>query len=236
MSEVKMELKEKTKALEKACEKLTNCLDKHLDEGLQDVDAQELESVANSIHYLSEAKEKTAKAMYYEQIIEAMEKGDDAKYYEEVGMTRGYRGRSATTGRFVHRAFEEKMMRDMDKPEGRMYYSAEGTAEPAKGYEEGHARGYEDGYTKGYEDGNAKGYAHTVMNRGADGNFEMARKGYKEAKEHNGTEADKTKHREKLQHLMDTVEQELAPFAPTMDATEKQIVRNGLQKMMNKYS
>ena len=44
--------------------------------------------------------------------------------YDENGpMKKGYRGRSATTGRYVHRPYME-VMRDMDMP-NKMYYGGE---------------------------------------------------------------------------------------------------------------
>lgn len=224
-----MKLKEKTMKLDKICEKLTTCLESHLEEGVQDADAKEIESVANSIHYLSEAKENAAKSMYYEQIMTAMQDHEYGEDYDEDGMLKGYRGRSATTGRYVHRAYEEKMMRDMDRHDGRMYYSVDSS--PEQRISGSNSRGYEEGYNKGYEDGRS-----ASRNHGGSGRMDSARRGYEESKMHNNGDADKTKQREKLQHLMDTLEEELTPYGPTMDSTEKQIVRNGLQKMINKFA
>lgn len=181
---------------------------------------------------LCDAKEKCAKTIYHETLIEAMNDSDNeyGRDWDEDGPLRGYRGRSATTGRFVHRAYTEG--RDMDRHEGRMYY----TVEPANDNRAAYGRGYEeprrayDGNRKIWSDGSeeyTRGYTDGKMASAT--RYDMARKGYEEAE-------DKTEKREKLQSIMDALEQDLMPYAPTMDANEKQIVRNGMQKMINKFS
>jgi len=189
MSGVKEKVKEKTHALESICEKLVSSLSAHLDEGIQNADTDEVGKVADIIKDLCEAKEDCVKAMYHEQIMEAMEENEYGEEWDEYGPLRGYRGRSATTGRYVHRAYNEG--RDMDRASGRMYYTDGKMASETR--------------------------------------YGIAKKGYEEAVDH-------TEKREKLQHLMDALEQDLVPYAPQMDANDKAIVKNGLQKLMNKFN
>ena len=70
--------------------------------------------------------------------------------YDENGpMKKGYRGRSATTGRYVHRPYIE-VMRDMDMP-NKMYYGGEMQSR------DGENRGYK-GDMHTYPDGSVSYY------------------------------------------------------------------------------
>lgn len=233
MSEIKNEIKEKTKAMEDICEKLVKTLSVHLESGIQEADTEETGKVVDMIKDLCEAKEKCVKAMYHCQIMEAMEDSEGyGKDWDEEGPLRGYRGRSARTGRYVHRAYSEG--RDMDRNDGRMYYTVEPAHDNASAYRD--MRMYEERMNPGrmYSDGSIewqkaynRGYTDGKMSSST--RYDMARKGYEEAEDH-------TEKREKLQQLMDALEQDLMPYAPTMDANDKQIVKNGLQKMINRFN
>lgn len=208
--------------------------------GIDNIEGQDLEELKTWACIAREIAEYD----YYYHIIEAMEDENNeyGRDYDEDGVIKGYRGRSARTGRYVHRGYEEQ--REMDRMNNRMYTErgyVEGTMRPnempldKRGYEDmaaEHNRGYSEGKNRGYEEGYTKGYTEGKMGS----HYEMAKRGYEEAKKKNEGEADKTKQRERLQHLMDTLDMELKPFAPTMDSTEKQIVRNGAQKIINSYS
>lgn len=227
MSEIEMKVKEKTAKLSHICDKLIDCFDAQISD-IQNLDTAEATQVSAIINNLCEAKEKCVKSMYYEQIMGAMQDSEYGKDYDEDGALRGYRGRSATTGRYVHRAYTE--MRDMDKDMGRMYYSVDSpqsqriSGNNSRGYVD-NMRGYDDGYNKGYRDGKMSNETRMMQ----------AKRGYEESKDKKGETAH-IERREKLQHLMDTLEDELTPYGSEMDSTEKSIVRNGLQKMINKFA
>lgn len=126
MSEIKMKIEKETDKLKGLCEKITDKLVSHLDSGFDQVDAGEVGAVVDMIKDLAEAKEKTVKAMYYSQLMDAMEDSEYGKDYDEDGPIKYYRGRSATTGRYVHRPYTKMMDdRDMDRDAGRMYYTPE---------------------------------------------------------------------------------------------------------------
>ena len=164
MSEIEIKIKDKTRDLEEICDKLAKKLNQHLNEDMQGADTHEVGEVADAIKDIADAKEKAVKCLYYKQLMEAMSESEYGEDYDEEGPLRGYRGRSARTGRFVHRGYEERMMRDMDREDGRMYYAGSGmhtggtSDNYTKGYEDGHARGYQEGHDRGYEEGRSRGY------------------------------------------------------------------------------
>lgn len=256
--------KEHTEKLSNLCTKLTDYLTEHLSAGLQDADTQEVGMVVDMIKDLCIAKEKVVKAIYYESIGAAMEESEYGEDYDEDGMIRGYRGRSRTTGRYVHRAgYQEPMMprvmRDMDRDIGRMYYAdgsmgSSGTSNGsvsggnsggsvmgggAMGYSENN-RGRNDsgnqhseGRRRGYEEGYSDGMADGSMRNTSSSKFERARRGYDESKQKG---AEKQEKLEKLQGMMDSLTEELAPYAMDADASEKSVIRNGAQRIINKFS
>lgn len=154
MNEVEMKIKEKTERIGNICERLTSMLENHLNDDILSADTEEVGKVIDMIKDLGEAKEKAVKALYYEQIMEAMLESEYGEDYDVYGR-RGYRGRSKTTGRYMHRAYEEMMPEDVEREiemrNGRMYY------------------------TEMEED---TGIMHEPSGR-----IEKARKGYEEAKE-----------------------------------------------------
>lgn len=187
---------------------------------------------------------------YHYHITEAMEDPENVygEDYDENGVIRkGYRGRSATTGRYVHRPYTE-VMRDMDMPH-KMYYGGEMQSRDGenRGYkgdmhtypdgsvsyysgenrsyshmmEDSHRRGYNEGYTDGMNAGKS-------MNHGND-SIMNARRGYEEAKEKD----DKDERKRKLNEMMNSIKEVVKPLLPEMDVAEKSIVRNGLQTVQN---
>lgn len=251
MSEIEIKVKEKIKPLEESCDKLVKCLNSYLDKGIHDANVNEVMATADIIKDLCEAKEKEVKSMYYMELLTAMEESEYGEDYNEDGpMRKGYRGRSATTGRYVHRPYTE-VMRDMDMPR-RMYYGGEmqsrdGENRSYKGdmhsypdgsvaYYGGENRSYmhmmEDadrrGYERGYTDGMSAG---KNMNSGNMSNSPItnARRGYEEAKE----KGDKEERARKLNDMMTSIKDEIKPMLPEMDVSEKSIVRNGLQTVQN---
>lgn len=190
---------------------------------------------------------------YHFHITEAMEKPENeygVDYDENGVIRRGYRGRSATTGRYVHRPYTE-MMRDMDMPR-KMYYGGEmqsrdGENRGYKGdmhtypdgsvaYYGGENRSYmhmmeeadKNGYQRGYTDGMAAGKSMS-NSRMTTSPITNARRGYEEAKE----KGNKEERVNKLNEMMTSIKDEIKPMLPEMDVTEKSIVRNGLQTVQN---
>lgn len=249
MSEIEMKVKEKIKPLEDSCDKLVKCLDSYFDQGIHEADTNEVMAVADIIKDLCEAKEKCVKSMYYMELLKAMEKSEYGEDYDEDGpIRRGYRGRSATTGRYVHRPYTEAM-RDMDMP-NKMYYGGEMQSRDGenRGYK-GDMHTYPDGSVAYYGGENNRNYTEMMQNadrrgyeRGySDGmsagrsmgsnsnNITNARRGYEEAKAKN----DKDGKINKLNEMITSIKDEIKPMLPEMDVTEKSVVRNGLQTIQN---
>lgn len=235
MSEIEMKIKEKTKELDECKEMLVHSLKNHLEQGVEAANAMEIGTVADSIKDLAEATEKCVKSMYQQQLMEAMSKSEYGEDYDEEGPLKGYRGRSATTGRFVHRGYEEKMMnnRDMDRGYGRIYYpdGSVNQDEYNKGYEEGHRMGYEEGHNRGYQEGVNRGYREAGS--GSNSRYENSRRGFDEAHK----EGSNTDHEDKMQatqEMLNTITEELQPKIMKMNPQEKQLTKNTLQSMINR--
>ena len=168
--------------------------------------------------------------------------------YDENGpIKKGYRGRSATTGRYVHRPYME-IMRDMDMP-NKMYYGGEMQSRDGenRGYK-GDMHTYPDGsvnyyggenqkYMRMVEDADMNGYRRGYsdgMNAGRSMNNESnsisnARRGYEEAKQ----KGNKEERVNKLNEMMTSIKDEIKPMLPEMDVSEKSVIRNGLQTIQN---
>lgn len=248
MSEIETKVKEKIKPLEESCDKLIKCLDSYFEQGIHEADTNEVMAVADVIKDLCEAKEKCVKSIYYMELLKAMERAEYDEDYDENGpIRRGYRGRSATTGRYVHRPYTE-MMRDMDMP-NKMYYGGEMQSRDGenRGYK-GDMHTYPDGsvsyyggenqrYMRMMEDADMNGYRRGYsdgMNAGRSMNNESnsitnARRGYEEAKQ----KGNKEERVNKLNEMMTSIKDEIKPMLPEMDVSEKSVVRNGLQTIQN---
>lgn len=81
-----------------------------LDKGVECVNTNEMGEVIDMIKDLAEAEEKCMKAKYYRTVVEAMEEYEFDEEVEDMveadeweNERRGYRGRSKSSGRYVHR-------------------------------------------------------------------------------------------------------------------------------------
>lgn len=196
-----------------------------------EIDANELGEVVDAIKDIK-------MAMYYGKITEAMDGNEYGKDYDEDG-PKFYRGRSSTTGRFVHRAYtepEEMRMYTEAGTHNRNSYSRRGYEDgESRGYMDGEARGYEEGRSRGYEEGQARGYeegrarAHEE-NQSGGSKYDKHRMAYQNAGN------DKEKRMESLNEYLRTIADDLTKMIMEMDTNEKQTVRNKLQAIQNKIS
>ena len=214
--------------------------------GLDNIEPAELEE----IKCWSEIASNLASFDYHYHITEEMENSENeygVDYDENGPIKKGYRGRSATTGRYVHRPYTE-IMRDMDMP-NKMYYGGEMQSRDGenRGYK-GDMHTYPDGsvsyyggenqkYMRMVEDADMNGYRRGYsdgMNAGRSMNNESnsisnARRGYEEAKQ----KGNKEERVNKLNEMMTSIKDEIKPMLPEMDVSEKSVVRNGLQTIQN---
>lgn len=211
MSEIEMKIKAETEDFAKICEKLTDKLMSHLNDGIDQADTEEVGAVIDMIKDMCDAKEKCVKSMYYTQILEAMKDSEYGEDYDEDG-PKFYRGRSATTGRYVHRPYTKMMDdRDMDRDHGKMYYT-EYTGNMPATVPYPMAKGYEDGYIAGMTNGSK---------------YENHKKGYEESKDLEG----KVKN---LDSMLGDIEDDLSKIMPGMGNQEKTLLKNRLQNLQNK--
>lgn len=245
MSEIEMKIKEHTEDIAKICEMLTRSLQSHLDGGIESADTYETGAVVDMIKDLTIAKEKAIKGLYYAEILEAMQGKQYGEEYDEDG-PRFYRGRSTTTGRYMHRPYTEpEGVRVMTHHEGdgRMYYTESGNQgsmrsyedNQARGYQEGQSRGYQEGQARGYQDGHARGYEDGREDaqrekRSGGGKYDQLKKEFKNAGN------DKEKRKSIIAELLQVVDTDMTSLIPDMDTSEKQTVRNKLQAIQNKIS
>lgn len=187
--------------------KIMECVKSKIDAmGMDNINIEHLEE----FKMWSEIAKNISEYDYYYHITEAMEEPENeyGKNYDEHGPYRGYRGRNPYNGQYVSRPYTKMMDRDMDMVDGRMYYTETHSDNMA--------------YNRGYEDGMAM---HS-------GTVERARRGYETAKE-TGTHEDRIN---KLNEMMNSISEMMAPMLPTMDSSEKTIVRNGLQAIQTKLA
>lgn len=244
-TKIGIKLEEETKTIKKMCEKLMDSVNHELDKGIENVDTKELGEAIDMIKDLYEAKEKMVKSCYYKQIMEAMEEHDfeDEEEIMDEGR-RGYRGqRRDSRGRYMsRRSYTEPMMmhddmREKDYMDGRMYYggSTSGNSSNMGGSSSGMSSGSSNTGSRGYSEG---GQMSSRMQRDgeSESRYDLARRGYEEAKSMNDTSADgKKKSMESLESYMKELSEDMTQFVGKMDANEKAMVKSKLQNLMTKF-
>lgn len=142
---VEMKVEEEIKPLKELCDKLVTIAKSELERGVENVDTHEMGEVIDMIKDLSEAKKDVVKACYHKQIMAAMEESEYGEDYDEEGPIerKYYRGQPRDSrGRYMsRRGYDSKMpmdyrmsiddyrnyspeyMRDMDRKNGKMYYT-----------------------------------------------------------------------------------------------------------------
>ena len=185
---------------------------------------------------------------------EEKEEEESEKYFlkmlkEEYGMEdeearRFYRGqpRSKTSGRFMRRGdgrrnytpysymmpemYDEdaEYYRDMDRSEGRMYYSGDSGSAPTPNSGNGNYSG------------GRRGYGKTRFNDGTSTRYEMAKRNYTEAKElHNGNSTeDKQAKMKELEKYMSELGSDITEMISDASNEEKTLLKNKLQVLAQK--
>ncbi len=185
---------------------------------------------------------------------EEKEDEESKKYFlkmlkEEYGMEddearRFYRGqpRSKTSGRFIRRGdgrrnytpysymmpemYDEdaEYYRDMDRSEGRMYYSGDSGSAPTSNSGNGNYSG------------GRRGYGKTRFNDGTSTRYEMAKRNYTETKElHKGNTAeDKQVKMKELEKYMAELGSDISEMISDASNEEKTLLKNKLQVLAQK--
>lgn len=230
MSEIEMKIDKECEDIKKICTKLTDKLMACLDAGFDQADANEVGLVVDMIKDLCDAKEKAVKGLYYKQIMEAMDESDYGEDYDEDGPVKYYRGRSSRTGRYVHRPYTKMMERDVDRDDGKMYYTdyvGDTNAYVPNGrYYTGSSMGNSNGGAMGNSGGSSRSY---------ESRYDRTRRSYQETKEMNPGDSDKEKDAKvkSLDEHLTTLQEDFKELVPKMDRQEKVLMKNRLQEMQN---
>jgi len=205
------------------------------------------------------------------------EEGED---WDEDEARRFYRGqpRSQTSGRFMSRndgrrsnrgksrGYEEPMyygmmpeiydpmehMRDVDREQGRMYFSSGGNGGNSGGgsssgtsssgvnsgnSSRGYSEGYSDGQTRGYSEGYERGRNEGERNRRqSESRSERARRSYTETKEmHKGNSPEeKQKKMKGLEDYMRSLSEDVTDMINDASPEEKALLKQKMQVLMQK--
>ena len=207
---------------------LMECFEKELKHATMDMKSLshvEAGAVADIIKDLAEAKKNLVECVYKENLIKAMSEAEYGEDYDEDGPM-GYRGRSASTGRFVSRGgsgrnagyrpypypYYDGMM--SDDYNGRMGYS-----------DRNDGRG---GMSQG-SDGRGSGYRSSGKGEPYDRHRE-SRRGYTETH----SEDDHKKMKDSISDIFDDMEMIATEVWRDMDQNEKVKYKQKLQAMVQK--
>ena len=232
-TKIGMKIEAETKDLKSMCETMQTALKEQFAKGIKNVDTAEMYKAVDIFKDLTEAKKNVVEACYKSYILEAMEKSEAEEDGEDGDEEkRFYRGRSATTGRYVSRGrrgyvdhmnrYPIEYYRDMDVNGGKMYYS---DGDNADGGSES-TRSYNDGYNRGYEDG---------MNNRSESRVERTRRGYHEAQAMHSKETQEGKDRRlsELNKYMDELADDMKGLIKDMSNEERTMLKTKITKLGN---
>lgn len=228
-------------------EKLAECAKIEAEKGIEQLDTKEMGEVVDMIKDLSEAEYYSRIAVAMAKTEEDEKKEEEyilkslkEEYGEEDGERRFYRGqpRSKTSGRFMkhgdgRRSYtmtpemyydrEPEYYRDMDRLDGRMYYTESGMS------------GF--GSYSGNSGGNSRGYSESNYSRdGREGRSGQSRRSYMETKElHKGDSAEDKQHKMKeLEKYMSELGTDITEMISGASNEEKTLLKNKLQVLAQK--
>ena len=208
------------KHIHETIEKIADCAKTEVCKGVENLDTKEMSEVAEILKELCEAE-------YYATITKAMgesEYGEDYDMHGPMEERRYYRGRARDSmGRFKSRRGYDEMMdyhemypmehyRDMDREDGRMYYSGSGSMGSGTRMNESSMRDHREGRSG------------------------MSRRSYMETKEmHPGNSAEEkqAKTRE-LEKYMSELSSDLTEMLAGASAEEKTVLKTKMQTLLSK--
>ena len=227
-------------------EKLAECAKHEVDKGIESLDTKEMGEVA-------EILKESCEAEYYAKISKAMDESEYGKDYDEEGPMeerKYYRGQKRDSrGRFMsnrgRRGYEEPMYytmtpemmkahdpeyyRDMDRMEGRMYYTGGSGGSGSSGGSMS-SSGMGGGMSSSGMSGGSRNYGGESSSRS-----ENARRGYEETKMmQDGSPEAKKKAMESLEHYMKELGEDLTEMVKKMDNSEKAMLKQKLQVLNQK--
>lgn len=224
MSEIKTKIEAETKSVCELYDLAVSEMKQLFTSGNCDIALAD--KVADMVKDFAEAKKSIVEACYKTAIAEAMEESEYGEDYDENGrMRRYYRGQPrGSDGRYRRRYTEayypDAMMdyygsydfRDMDRDNGRMYYSGSGNS------------------TKS---GGSQSYQSRDVREGRAG---MSRKNYMESKQiHSGNSSeDKQAKMRELEEYMRSLSDDITEMISDASNEERSVLKNKLQSLIQK--
>lgn len=236
-------------------EKLTKCTEMEFEKGVENIDTKEMGEVIDMIKDLSEAE-------YYATITKAMEESEYGEDYDHMGAyddnsRRGYRGQPRDSrgrymsrrGRGGRRGYEQpmdyrvpdvygddmEMYRDMDRMDGRMYYSGGSSGSSQGGSSQS---GNMSGGMSSGQGSNTRNYGGESgnMRDGREGRSGQSRRSYMETKEmhkDNSPESKQAKMKE-LEKYTKELADDVTEMITDMSPEEKNLLKAKMQSLMQK--
>lgn len=149
----------------------------------------------------------------------------------------------------MYREHDPEWYRDMDRADGRMYYSGGNTGgnmggsrsggnmgggSSSRGYSDGYSDGMSEGTRRGYEDGRRDG-ERMGRNSQSQSRYDRAKRGYEEHKMNRDDSPEgKKKSMENLEEYMRELGSDMSEMIGKMDSSEKAMVKSKLQTLMQK--
>jgi hypothetical protein len=219
-------------------EKLAETTKVELDKGIENVDTKEMGEVADIIKDLAEAE-------YYAKISKAMDEAEYGEDYDYMGAydeheRRGYKGQPRDSkGRYMSRrgrrmGYEEPIYmsdmypmehyRDMDRMDGRMYYTSGSMGTNSMGSQGQSSNGSSN------MSGN-RGYSDRMDRDNREGRSGERRRGYMEAKEKG---MDKQSKMKELEEYMKELSSDVTEMINDASQEEKTMLKNKMQVLMQK--
>ena len=219
-------------------EKLAETTKVELDKGIENVDTKEMGEVADIIKDLAEAE-------YYAKISKAMDEAEYGEDYDYMGAydeheRKGYRGQPRDSkGRYMSRrgrrmGYEEPIYmsdmypmehyRDMDRIDGRMYYTSGSMGTNSMGSQGQSSNGSSN------MSGN-RGYSDRMDRDNKEGRSGERRRGYMEAKEKG---MDKQSKMKELEEYMKELSSDVTEMINDASQEEKTMLKNKMQVLMQK--
>lgn len=199
---------------------LANKAKAQLDGNIESVDTHEMGEVIDMIKDLAEAK-------YHCVVTKAMKEGEEEReMLEKLGMPsedemyyggdrRYYRD---SMGRYARRSYMPEYMRDMDRDDGRMYYSYMSNRSDTPNMNSSY-RSNLDSSMRGYD--------------GRISRAERARRGYEEAREQNKGKDEKMK---ELESYMNELSSDMSEMIKDMSPEERTILKSKINTLATKLS
>lgn len=233
------------KHIHEMVEKLASCAHHEFEKGIENIDTEEMGKVADILKDLAEAE-------YYSKISKAMDESEYGEDYDVDGPMeerRYYRGQPRDSrGRYMSRRgrrgyvepnyhmtpemykeHDPEYWRDMDRHEGRMYYTSVGNPGGSSGMSGGNMGGNSSS-------GGTRNYGGEMGRDYREGHSGQSRRSYMEAKEAypGNSPEDKQKKTKELEKYMNELSSDITEMISNASNEEKTMLKAKLNTIAQK--